>query len=131
MVEHLSTSASACTATLDWSATHGVSSLNNSLVSDNTPVAYPADWHFIQIGAAKAPAFIRRSSTEGSDLLMGASGNDMWGGTDCATFLYRSAGKEAFDCSLLAADHDLLVLVLGRAVGLELLAESVGQLRGD
>lgn len=106
LVEHLSTSASACTATLDWSATHGVSSLNNSLVSDNTPVAYPADWHFIQIGAAKAPAFIRRSSTEGSDLLMGASGNDMWGGTDCATFLYRSAGKEAFDCSLLVTGID-------------------------
>jgi hypothetical protein len=42
----------------------------------------------------------------------------MWGGTDCATFFYRSAGKEAFDCSLLVTGIDCPQMIAATRFGI-------------
>lgn len=83
-----------CAAKLTWRTASG--SLPRALRTD-VSLAYPDGWHFAQIGPHAAPAFLQRT-TSGA-WKMAASGNDMWGGTDCATFLYHAAGRGTFDCS--------------------------------
>ena len=96
--EHLPSGGAA--SELAWSAA-GVTlpALSSCLMAAPETLSYPSDWHFIQIGAADSPAFLRATSAAGTNWLMAASGRDMWGGTDCATFLYRAAGKGPFECS--------------------------------
>lgn len=97
--EHLPSGSAA--AELDWSAAAFPELLpfSSYLVRDDSRVSYPDGWHFIQIGTAQSPAFLRATSADGASWLMGASGNDMWGSNDHATFLYKAAGRKAFDCS--------------------------------
>ena len=97
--EHLPSGSAA--AELDWSAAAFPELLpfSSYLVRDDSRVSYPDGWHFIQIGAAQSPAFLRATSADGASWLMGASGDNMWNFTDCATFLYKAAGRNGFDCS--------------------------------
>lgn len=93
-VEYLPTSRAACAAQVAWQSASG--QVPRSL-QDAGAITYPDGWHFIQIGSAPGAAFVR-GTAEGR-WCMAASGNDMWGGSDSGTFLYRAAGKAPFDCS--------------------------------
>lgn len=93
-VEYLPTSRTACAAQVAWQSASGV---RPQTLRDAGALTYPDGWHFIQIGSAPGAAFVR-GTAEGR-WRMAASGNDMWGGSDSGTFLYRAAGKAPFDCS--------------------------------
>ena len=108
-VEHMPSGAVA--SELSWSACGmAPSALSPYLVSAQEKLSYPNDWHFIQIGQAQSPAFLHGTSAEGTNFLMGASGDGMWDKDDCATFLYHAAGKSAFECSFRVTALDGPVL---------------------
>ena len=116
-VEHLPSGGVA--AELTWSAA-GVAlpPLSSCLMAAPEVLSYPSGWHFMQIGAAQSPAFLRATSVAGTNWLMAASGQDMWGGTDCATFLYHETGKGPFECSFRVTERSGPILSVNTRFGI-------------
>lgn len=83
-----------CAMSLVWQTASG--GVPRSLRTDAT-LSYPNGWRFAQIGSRYSPGYVC-GLPDGSWRMM-ASGSDMWGASDCGTFLYRAAGRAPFDCS--------------------------------
>lgn len=83
-----------CAMSLVWQTASG--GVSRSLCAD-AALSYPEGWRFAQIGGRFSPGYVCGLPNGGWRMM--ASGNDMWGATDCGTFLYRAAGRAPFDCS--------------------------------